>query len=389
MASTVEEIYERDLAEVRARGSAKWSGYPEDVLCAPVAEMDYRTAPEVQRELLAATERELYGYPSAAMQADVREALSDWYRRTAQFEVAPERIHSLPDVLKGIELGLRLFNRAGAPVVIPTPSYPPFFAVSATVRLDVVEVPCLRTERRWELDLDGIQRAFAAGAGTLILCNPHNPLGRVFTREEMAAITEIVDRHRGRVIADEVHAPLTYPDHTWLPYASSSEAAARHTVSLMSASKGWNLAGLKCAQVALHTDADEEAWGTLSPMESHGASTLGLIGNAAAYRHGGAWLRDTMSYLDGIRSQFGELLARELPEIAYLPPEGTYLTWLDCSRLELPSPQRFFLEQAKVALTDGDQFGQAARGGVRLNLATSRGVLEEIVERMAKAVRTR
>ena len=389
MASTVEEIYERDLAEVRARGSAKWSAYPEDVLCAPVAEMDYRTAPEVQQALLAATERELYGYPSPSMQTDVQEALSEWYRRTAGFDVLPERIHTLPDILKGIELGLKLFNRPGAPVVIPTPSYPPFFIVSKAVDLEVVEVPCIPTAKRWELDLEGIERAFAAGAGTIILCNPHNPLGRVFTREEMAAITEIVDRHHGRVVADEVHAPLTYPHQTWVPYASTSETAARHTVSLMSASKGWNLAGLKCAQVALHSDADVEAWGTLNPMEAHGASTLGMIGNVAAFRHGGAWLKETMAYLDGNRARFGELLARELPEIGYLPPEGTYLTWLDCNRLELESPSKFFLEHAKVAVNDGDMFGKAAKGGVRLNLATSRSVLGEIVERMANAVRSR
>jgi cystathionine beta-lyase len=389
MASTVAETYERDLAEIRARGSAKWSAYPEDVLCAPVAEMDYKTAPEVQRAILAAAERELYGYPSPAMQTDVQEALSEWYRRTAGFEVLPERIHTLPDILKGIEIGLRLFNRPGAPVVIPTPSYPPFFIVSQAVDLEVIEVPCLRTVKRWELDLERIEQAFVAGAGTIILCNPHNPLGRVFTREEMAAITEIVGRHGGRVIADEVHAPLTFPAHTWVPYAATSETAAQHTISLMSASKGWNLAGLKCAQVALHTEADVKAWGTLNPMEAHGASTLGMIGNVAALRHGDAWLKDTMAYLDGNRARFGELLARELPEIAYLPPEGTYLTWLDCNRLELESPSKFFFEHARVAVNDGDMFGKAAKGGIRLNLATSRGVLEEIVDRMAKAVRSR
>ncbi len=389
MASTVDEIYERDLAEVRARGSAKWSAYPEDVLCAPVAEMDYRTSPEVQRAILAAAGRELYGYPSPAMQKDVQDALSEWYRRTAGFEVLPERIHPLPDILKGIELALRLFNRAGAPVVIPTPSYPPFFMVTKAVRLEVVEVACVRTHERWELDLEAIEGAFAAGAGTIILCNPHNPLGRVFTRDEMAALTEIVDRHGARVIADEVHAPLTYPDQTWVPYAATSETAARHTVSLMSASKGWNLAGLKCAQVALHSEADVQGWATLNPMEAHGASTLGMIGNVAALRHGNAWLNETMAYLDGNRARLGELLARELPEVAYLPPEGTYLTWLDCARLELESPSKFFLEHARVAVNDGDLFGKAAKGGVRLNLATSRAVLEEIVDRMATAVRSR
>ncbi|MGH7912132.1 MAG: MalY/PatB family protein [Candidatus Dormibacteraceae bacterium] len=385
----IEETYERDLTTVRARGSAKWSAYPEDVLCAPVAEMDYTTAPEVQEAILAAAQRELYGYPSPQMQTDVQQALSGWYRRVARFQVDPGRIHTLPDILKGMELGLQLFNKPGAAVVIPTPSYPPFFIVSKAVDLEVVEVPCRRTEKRWELDLEGIERAFRAGAGTLILCNPHNPLGRVFTPDEMASISAIVDRYQGRVIADEVHAPLTYPGHTWIPYASSSEVARNHTISLMSASKGWNLAGLKCAQVAVHSDADETAWGTLSPMAAHGASTLGMIGNTAALESGDRWLAETMRYLDENRTRFGELLRQELPEIEYRAPEGTYLTWLDCRALELDSPQKFFLEHARVALNDGDMFGGSAKGGVRLNLATSRPVLEEIVARMAKAVRAR
>lgn len=381
--------YERSLASVRARGSAKWGTYGEDILAAWVAEMDYETAPEVQQAIVEAAGRQLYGYPTAAMETELAEALAGWYAGTAQFTVAPERIHSLPDILKGIELAISLYSRPGSAVVIPTASYPPFFIVAQALGREVIEVPMLRGDGGWRLDLDRIDAAFGAGAGTLILCNPHNPLGHVFSAPEMGEIAEIVERHRGRVVADEVHAPLTYPGRRWVPYASVSEVAAGHAVSLMSGSKGWNLAGLKCAQVALHSDADAAGWKTLSPLAAHGASTLGMVSNTAAYRAGGAWLARTVDYLDGNRRLLGEALADRLPAIRYVPPEGTYLAWLDCAALGLESPQAFFLEQAKVAFNDGGQFGAAGQQCVRCNFATSRQVVEQIVERMAGALRTR
>jgi cystathionine beta-lyase len=362
--------YERPLGWVRSRGSAKWSTYGDDCLAAFVAEMDYETAPEVQR----------------AMRDELGAALAGWYQRTASFAVSPERIHSLPDILKGIELAISLFSRPDSAVVVPTASYPPFFAVADSLGREVVEVPMLAQPDGWQLDLERIDAAFAAGAGTLILCNPHNPLGKVFSLEEMRELAEVVERHHARVVADEVHAPLTYPGKTWMPYASVSETAAGHAVSLMSASKGWNLAGLKCAQVALHTEADANAWGTLPPLAAHGASTLGMVANVAAYQEGAAWLEQTVAYLDGNRRRLGELLAERLPAIRYLPPEGTYLAWLDCSALGLERPQAFFLEQAKVAFNDGGTFGAAGTRCVRCNFATSRRVLEEIVERMAIAL---
>jgi cystathionine beta-lyase len=378
--------YELSDQQLRRRGSAKWATFDADVLPAFVAEMDFRTAPAVQDALASAVERELYGYTAARSSDGAAAALADWLRARAGWEVSPKRVHVLPDVLKGMELALAALSPAATPVIVPTPSYPPFFEVVRASGRELVEVPTLVSDGRHELDLESIDRALAAGARTVILCNPHNPLGRAFARDELAALAEVVEGHGGRVIADEVHAPLTYSDAVWTPYATVSEAAAAHSAGLMSCSKGWNIPGLKCAQIVLNTEADEEAWSRLSRLLTHGASVIGILANEAAYRRGDAWLRDTVAYLEGNRALLLELLERHLPGVVSTRPEGTYLAWLDCRRLGLDSPQEFFLEKARVALNDGAGFGDVGRGCVRLNFATSRSRLEEIVERMGRAV---
>jgi len=241
------------------------------------------------------------------------------------------------------------------------------------------------------LDLAGLDAAFRQGGHLLILCNPCNPVGRVYTKDELAGVAEVVARNDGRVFADEIHAPLVYPGGTHIPYASVSEQAASHSVTGTAASKGWNLPGLKCAQLILTNDADAATWAERGFMFEHGASVLGVRASAAAYRDGGDWLADVVSYLDGSRQLLAGLLAEHLPAIRYQPPEGTYLAWLDCrelfrDRLIEVSPAEFFRARGRVLLTDGAACGEAGRGHVRLNFATPRPVLAEIVRRMAAAV---
>jgi cystathionine beta-lyase len=243
---------------------------------------------------------------------------------------------------------------------------------------------------RYEFDLDGIDRAFHDGGGLLILCNPYNPLGRVFTREELLAVSEVVERNGVRVFSDEIHAPLVYPDGRHVPYASVSDAAASHTITSTSASKAWNLPGLKCAQIILSNDADAEVWERIGFMASHGASNPGVIANTAAYTAGGAWLADTVGYLDGNRRLLGDLLAEHLPEIRYTAPEGTYIAWLDARALELEVPPAdFFRERADVAMTDGSSCGEAGVGFMRFIFATPRPIIEQAVRQMADAVKRR
>jgi cystathionine beta-lyase len=240
-------------------------------------------------------------------------------------------------------------------------------------------------------DLDGLDRAFTDGGGMLILCNPYNPVGRVFTRDELIAVSEIVERHGGRVFADEIHAPLVFAPHRHIPYASISEAAAAHTITSTSASKAWNLPGLKAAQVILSNDADAAIWAT--PVVTRNellASNPGIIANTAAYDHARDWLADTHAYLDGNRTLLGELLAEHIPAIGYTPAEGSYIAWLDARGLGIEgSPADFFREEAGVALTDGIACGAAGEGFLRFILATPRPIIEQAVRQMAAALARR
>jgi cysteine-S-conjugate beta-lyase len=195
----------------------------------------------------------------------------------------------------------------------------------------------------------------------------------------------------GRVFADEIHAPLIYPGGAHIPYASISAAAAGHAVTGTAASKGWNLPGLKCAQLILSNETDAATWAEAGITFEHGASPPGVQATTAAYRHGGPWLDEVVRYLDGSRRLLADLLAEHLPSVRYLPPEGTYLAWLDCRDLfremgtGVPRPAEFFLAKAQVALTDGAACGDIGQGHVRLNFATPRPILTEIVRRLAEA----
>jgi cystathionine beta-lyase len=208
----------------------------------------------------------------------------------------------------------------------------------------------------------------------------------VLTREELVAVSEVVARYGGRVFSDEIHAPLVLGEHRHVPYATVSEAAAAHTITATSASKAFNLPGLKCAQLVLSNDADAERYDRVAASAMHGAGLLGVLANTVAYRDGGPWLDAVREYLAGNAAFVGERLAAALPQVGYRAPEGTYIAWLDLTALDLGDGlATTVLERAGVALTDGTACGEAGRGHARLILATPRPVLEEIVDRLARA----
>lgn len=378
------------MAALRRRGTLKWNLFGDDVLAAWVAEMDFPAAPVVHAAIEDAVTREEFGYPLPDEASGIQAAVAEWSAATYDWTVDPRRVHTLPDVLKGVELAIENFSPANSAVILPTPSYMPFFAVPRVVHRDLVEVPVVLDDGVRRLDLDGIDRAFAAGAGTLVLCQPYNPLGRSFSREELMALSAVVDRHGGRVVSDEIHAPLTYPGRRHVPYASVSERTAGHAVTVTSASKAWNLAGLKCAQLITSNDIDEQRWQSILPVKTHGASSIGIRANVAAFRDGGPWLSRVLDYLEGNRRLLADLLAEYLPQVGYTPPEATYLAWLDCRALELGvEPAEFFLERARVATSPGPPFGSNGAGYVRFNFATSRSIMEQMVKAMSDAVRYR
>lgn len=240
------------------------------------------------------------------------------------------------------------------------------------------------------MDLDGVAQAFRDGGEMLVLCNPHNPLGTVATREELLAIADVVTAAGGRVFSDEIHAPIVYAQGRHIPYASVSDAAASHTLTATSASKAWNLAGLKCAQIILSNDADAELWEQLGFWPGHGTSTLGVVANIAAYTGGREWLDGVVEYLDGNRRMLAQLVEEMLPGARMIVPEGSYIALLDFRETGLTGDLgEWFREHAGVAMTDGAACGEAAIGYTRFVFALPRPLLVEAVERIAVALRER
>jgi cystathionine beta-lyase len=369
---------------LRAAGSLKWTRYGP-ALGAFVAEMDFGTAPVVTEALTAAVAGSRFGYLTPEAAADMARACARWQADRYGWAVPPEWVTPLPDVLAGLQAAIEHFSPPGSPVVVPTPAYMPFLRVPGLLGRELIEVPMLRREGRLAYDLEGIARAFDEGARLFVHCNPHNPTGRVFTAAEQLELADVVDRAGARVFSDEIHAPLVLPGAVHRPYASLTDVTAGHTVTATSASKAWNVPGLKAAQLILSAEADAEHWSRVGFLAGHGAATPGVLAATAAYTEGGPWLDAVLGYLDGNRRLLTDLLAQRIPDIGFDPPEGTYLAWLDCRALDLASPAgTFFLEQAGVALVDGGECGTP--GSVRLNFATSRPLLTRLVERMAAAL---
>jgi cysteine-S-conjugate beta-lyase len=381
--------FDVSIDRLREVGSVKWSQHPE-AIGAFVAEMDFGTAPPVAGAMHRAIDAGLLGYLPDALDRRLSEAWCGWAADRYGWVVAPERVRPLADVMAGMVAALEHFSAPGSPVILPTPAYMPFLFVPGFLGREVIEVPMATDGGRAVYDLDALQAAYDAGGNLLVLCNPHNPVGRVLEPDELAAVADVVERNGGRVFSDEIHAPLVYGAKRHVPYATVSQAAARHSVTAVSASKAWNLPGLKCAQLVLTNGADAAVWAKVGHLAEHGASTLGVVANIAAFEEGGPWLGDVLDHLDGSRLLLADLLAEHFPGVGYTPPEGTYLAWLDCRALDLGDhPADFFREQAGVALTDGPLCGKAGAGFARLNFATPRPILEQMVIRMAKASRNR
>jgi cystathionine beta-lyase len=286
-------------------------------------------------------------------------------------------------------IGIDRFCEPDDGVVVTTPIYPPFLRAVEQTGRRLCEVPLALGAAGYELDLPALRRA-AAGARVLLLCHPHNPTGRAFRRDELEALAEIVLAHDLRVISDEIHADLVLSGAPFVPFAALGPEVAARTLTLTSASKAFNIAGLRTAVAVFGSDELRRRFLTLPRYVRGGIGILGIEATRVAWLEGGPWLEAALDYLRGSRALVADAVRASLPGVVYHPGEATYLAWLDCRALGLaPSPFRFFLERAKVALSDGPSFGAPGRGFVRINFATSRAILSEALERMAKALAER
>jgi cysteine-S-conjugate beta-lyase len=361
------------LEVLRRRGSAKWRAVEPDVLPLWVAELDVPLAPAVTGVLREAVDTGDTGY---AYPAGLAPAFAAFAARRWQWQVDVERCRPVADVMVGVGEALRMLTEPGDGVVVCPPVYPPFFRVPEEHGRRVVQVPL---DPDGGLDLPGIDSALADGARAVLLASPHNPTGRVWTADELAALDVVVDRHGALVVSDEIHAPLTLPGTTFTPYLAGGDRSA---VAVVSASKAFNLAGLKAALLVAGSPAVQERLSRLPEEVAYRAGHLGVLASVAAWRDGDAWLDALLVHLDRNRRLLAELLPAG---VGYAPPQASYLAWLDFRGLGLDSPGAHLLGRGRVALVEGSDFGAVGAGFARLNLGTTRAVLEEAARRVSAA----
>jgi bifunctional pyridoxal-dependent enzyme with beta-cystathionase and maltose regulon repressor activities len=364
-------------ADLRGRGSLKWSGTAPGVIGAWVAEMDLPLAPAITAALHHAADQGLTGYLPAYLDAAVGRATASW-QSTYGWDVDPADVHPIASVVSGLRIVIDQLTDPTAPVVLPVPAYMPFLSVPGLSGRELITVPMRIVGDRYELDLPAIATALTPGA-LLILTNPHNPTGRVFSIDELLALADVVDEAGATVFADEIHAPLVYPGHTHRPYAALSARTAAHTITGTSASKGWNIPGLGCGQLILSNDQTRDRWATLNPVVWYGATPTGAVATIAAYTDGGDHLAAVLDYLLAGRDLFAGAIADRLPWAPLFPLQGTYLGWLDLRESDCDPAD--VAARTGVRGVDGRLCGMP--GFLRLNLAMPHHLLREMASRLA------
>ena len=379
-----------DPSALRRREGKKWRAYDAGVLPAWVADMDFLPAAPIREALTAAVAAGDLGYGPMPDKDPLREVFVSRCRARYCWEVRADRTEIISDVVQGLYMALQACTRPGDGALVMTPIYPPFLhAVKETGRRPVLH-PLTRGAQGYELDIEALEAAIDPATRLLMLCSPHNPSGRAWRRDELEGIAELVLRHDLQVVSDEIHADLVLDDRPHIAFASLSAEIEARTVTLMSASKAFNIAGMRCA-VMVPGSADLQARLRQMPRHLRGAvSTLGSLATRIAWQECDEWHAAALDYLRGNRDMLATFLREKLPDIVCTPPEATYLAWLDCTRLGLPdAPARYLLDHARVALSEGSDFGAPGAGHVRINFATSRANLGEILSRMERCLAQR
>jgi len=369
---------------LRKRKSHKWQAYPPDVLPAFVAEMDFDLAEPIVEAVRAALAIGDCGY---GHQGELGEVFAAFAEKRLRWSPDPARVFAIPDVMTGIAEVIQAVTPEGAGIVINPPVYQPFFYRLRLAGRRVVEAPLRRLDDgRYDLDAEALDRALAAdGVHAYLLCSPHNPTGRVWSRQQLLTAADLCQRHGKALLVDEIHAPLVLPGAEQVPFLSLDHEMTERCVAFTSASKAWNIPGLKCG-VAIAGSAElgaalDERWEALLPGQP------GVPATIAAFARSLPWLDALGAQLDENRSLLVRLLADRLPGVGYVPPEASFLAWLDCRALGLgEDPAEAFLARGRVALSPGPGFGTQGQGFARLNMGTSPELIAEAVSRMAAAV---
>ena len=376
-------------------GCVKWSSRRElcgveDVIPLWVADMDFPAAPEIQAAIRGRTEHPIYGYP--VRQDGFYASLMDWTKRRYGWEIKREWICYAPGIVPAINLAVLAFTQPGEKVVIQSPVYHPFGAAVLNNGRQLVDNSLRLSDGRYTMDLEDLERKIDDRTKLLILCSPHNPVGRVWTREELKALAELCARKNLIVVSDEIHADIVMPGRRHLSFASISEDAASRTLTCLAVSKTFNLAGLCTANVVIPNSRLRQGFLAMAGNLGLGTSNLfGIVAQEAAYSKGEPWLEELILYIEANYRRLVSALAEAAPEIEVLPLEGTYLAWMDCRGLGLADPElkEFFLRKAGVWLDEGSKFGEPGQGFMRMNLACPRATLDEALARIRKAAAAR
>lgn len=373
------------LAEMRTHRSEKWRGFPADVLPLFVAEMDFPIAKPIQEILIEMVSHSDMGYLSSI--PELGQAFAGFSKRHWNWDVIPEQVRLCTDVGVGMVEVLRVTTQPGDKVLVNSPIYQNFYNWIKETKVELIDVPFIQEGLNWSLDFDAIEKVYAAGLKVHALCHPHNPLGRIFSREELTKIADLAKKYGVTVISDEIHGPLTFPGKEFVPFLAVSENAAEVGICVTSASKAFNIAGLKSALIVSQTKEKHELLAKMPISVHFRSSILGAFAAVEAFNKGDEWLEAAMATIESNAHYLKTLLATHIPAAKYKIPDCSYLAWVDVSELGLgDDPCQVFLDKGRVAFNAGKIYGPTGTQFVRINLATSESVLAEAVNRMVKSL---
>lgn len=380
------------LIDRRNTQSRKWDGvlelFGEDNLIPMwIADMDFRPPPQVVQAVTERAAHGIYGYVNRPV--DYVDVILKWLQDRHSWNIKAQWLTHSPGVVPGLALAVSALTEPGEQVVIQPPVYPPFYRVIKDNERQVVENPLKFADGKFTMDYEDLEKHFRSGAKLLILCSPHNPVGRVWTEAELLKLQELVVAYEVTVLSDEIWADLVFPDYCHRPLASISDEMAQRTLTFMAPSKTFNIAGLYLSNIIIPNEGLREKFcGQLQRISLTHVNLFGLVASDAAYRCGGEWLDELLVYLrDNV-----EYVSKELPKITdkikVIKPEGTFVLWLDCCGLQIPAEElnHFFVQEAGIAFNDGMVFGPSGYGYQRMNVGCPRAVIEEAMGRLAKAL---
>jgi cystathionine beta-lyase len=385
------DITAPSLAELATHHSEKWRAFPSDVLPLPVAEMDFPVAAPIRETLHSMVEHSDMGYLGAI--PELGSSFAAFAASRWDWTVDPARVRAATDVGVGVVEILRVVTNAGDGVLISSPVYQNFYTWINETKVKCVDVPFIHQQSEdvslaWSIDWKGIEEAYSGGIKVHLLCSPHNPIGRIYTKEELSKFIALAVKYNVIIISDEIHSPLEYSEHPFVPILTLGKEAESHCVVVTAASKGWNIAGLKCAIIVSGSETMHEKLNALPPALHYRASLLGAFATAVAFEKCAPWLDAVITQLDHNRNLISTLLAEHLPEVIYNPPQHSYLAWFDLSALNLGNePTAVVLEKSKVALNAGHIYGAQWGQFARMNFATSPEIITQAITQIARGIR--